>query len=760
MSKRSNWGLRLALAAVLAIVITACGTPQSPQPPRPNAFGFTAVTGAEPGAVVRSNIATLAGFTGELEATIEGGTLILNDEVTETPVNVSSGDVVAVEVETSAEYETQVTATLTVGSFDAAFRVTTRAASTTPNEITFEAATGVEPGASVDSTAHLLSGFDGELQASVTGAQLVLNDEVVTTPVSVSSGDTVVLRVAASSEYETESTATLTVGTVEGTFSVTTRAASTTPSAIEFTDVDDADLGDLVVSNDVTLAGFDGELEANVTGGSLILNGAPATTPVNVAAGDIVALEVTAAAAYETGVTATLTVGTVSGEFTVTTKASPAVPAILSFTAPSTDVEPGADVELSWDVEGDIDGLTLAGPGLTGAVDVLSESGYTVTIPTGVADVSYTLTATNAELGAGATATETLDLDIPLWVCEDLDQVITFPDAALEAALRLNVISIPDTGPIACSAMRNMTEFDSNHYDGNEGTIASLVGLQHAVNLETLIVQFNQISDLSPIANLTSLDLINFDRNLVTDLTPIAGLTALTELGFWDNGPTPGASVDGISDISALAGLTNLEVVYLSNNNISDLSALSGMTSLRVLYAIGNNISDLTPLAGLTDLRTLRLGFQETDGSISSIAPLAGLTNLSWLELQFTRPSDISLLGDLERLHAVDLEGMLLSNAQIAPLINNLDFPDAAVVPTDLGVGAPTDSALGLAGNCLVTTDPITIASLAALELRGATVTGFTAAAQESCVDGAGSDSLEVLKQRSLDALRESGNLR
>ena len=51
-----------------------------------------------------------------------------------------------------------------------------------------------------------------------------------------------------------------------------------------------------------------------------------------------------------------------------------------------------------------------------------------------------------------------------------------------------------------------------------------------------------------------------------------------------------------ISDISALSGLTNLQSLDLGNNQLSDISPLSSLINLQRLYLDDNQISDVSPL--------------------------------------------------------------------------------------------------------------------------------------------------------------------
>jgi len=118
---------------------------------------------------------------------------------------------------------------------------------------------------------------------------------------------------------------------------------------------------------------------------------------------------------------------------------------------------------------------------------------------------------------------------------------------------------------------------------------------------------------------------------------PYGGLEVLQQIKeAKDSGATELILNDNnIADLTPLAGLTNLTRLGLSYNNISDLSPLAGLTNLTELYLNGNNISDLSPLVGLTNLIELSLW----DNSITDISPLAGLTNLTRLYLFYNNIS-------------------------------------------------------------------------------------------------------------------------
>ena len=114
-----------------------------------------------------------------------------------------------------------------------------------------------------------------------------------------------------------------------------------------------------------------------------------------------------------------------------------------------------------------------------------------------------------------------------------------------------------------------------------------LTGLEHATNLETLLVYFSSVDDLSPVSGLTSLLAVYFVNASITDVSPLSGLSNLVILNLSGN------SISGISSLSSLSGLNEFS---LSGNSISDISALSDLINLTALDLSSNSISDISPL--------------------------------------------------------------------------------------------------------------------------------------------------------------------
>ena len=161
------------------------------------------------------------------------------------------------------------------------------------------------------------------------------------------------------------------------------------------------------------------------------------------------------------------------------------------------------------------------------------------------------------------------------------------------------------------------------------------------------------VADVSALAGLTELRVLNLGDNAVADLAPLSGLTGLRVLDLSSN---------AVADVGPLAGLTGLERLDLSGNRIADVSALSGLTRLEVLRLDGNRIDDALPLWSLQGL--VRLGL--ADNRIDDVGLLAELRSLQRLDLTGNRVSDVSPLGDLSELVWLRLPGNPVSDA--APL--------------------------------------------------------------------------------------------
>ncbi len=145
-----------------------------------------------------------------------------------------------------------------------------------------------------------------------------------------------------------------------------------------------------------------------------------------------------------------------------------------------------------------------------------------------------------------------------------------------------------------------------------------LWALREFASLETLYLDGNDnISDLTPLAYLTNLGYLSADNCDISDLSPLSGLH-LYALSLWDN---------DITDISPLANMTSLESLTLWENPISDIRPLANLTNLYYLDLDDTLVSDVTPLYGLPNLEILYISGENFDSSLWE-ALYANLPNL------------------------------------------------------------------------------------------------------------------------------------
>lgn len=709
-----------------------------------DAVDFESMTNAEPGATVTSKAVTISGIETPVSIAVAGGgdpILLINGEAATESPTVQNGDNVRVSLTASNDFEGTVTATVTIGGAGFDFTVTTRPAHANPDGFSFPPVTGAEPGATVHSDPVTVTGIETPVPVTVSGAgdpELLINGEAATENPTVQDGDTLQVSVTASNDFEGTVSAIVEVGGQSAAFTVTTRAADVQADPVSFTPAMNAQPGTVVTSDAITIGGIEVPVVIELSGDAtaqLIVNGAPVASPGTVNNGDTVRVSLSASNDFEGVASATVDVGGQSASFSVTTRAF-APPVINLTTTPSnpSPAVPGAIVTLSWTVSGDYDTLVLSNDRTAGTQDVIGMSTTQVTIPSAYPSIQYTLTARHAQR-PGSPANATSSIAVPLWVCQDPSDTITFEDADLEAVVR-TAAGLTPTGPITCANVQGVTALNTNHHVDDPGHISSLIGLQHLRSLQSLRAPYNDVVSLAPLAGLTDLRDIHLDKNMVTDLSPLSGLTQLQYISFWDSGPNrqtddtaddPATCRDGISDLTPLTALVSITEIYMSCNNIASLQPLAGLADLEVLYLISNQVADISPLSGKTHLQALRLSDNLLTGDN---AVFGSLTALRWLQVAYNSLTDASLngLAGLTDLYSLDAEGNYFTS--FAPLTGNAAFPGAERFGRDdMEPMVPTVS---LAYNCIADVDAVTTA----FTPKGVTVIGTQASQRTDCAEG------------------------
>jgi hypothetical protein len=205
---------------------------------------------------------------------------------------------------------------------------TTTIADSTPIQFTFIDQTNVPLSSEIISNTITVSGINTAAVISVVGGTYSVNGGVYrSASYIVNNGDTVIVKQTSSANYSTKTDATLNIGGVSDTFSVTTLASPdiTSPDQFTFTDATDVAPNTEVTSNTITVSGINTAVPISITGGTYSINSGPYTNADGtVNNGNTVIVRQTSSENYATTTDATLNIGGVTDTFSVTTEAEPA----------------------------------------------------------------------------------------------------------------------------------------------------------------------------------------------------------------------------------------------------------------------------------------------------------------------------------------------------------------------------------------------------------------------------------------------------
>lgn len=129
------------------------------------------------------------------------------------------------------------------------------------------------------------------------------------------------------------------------------------------------------------------------------------------------------------------------------------------------------------------------------------------------------------------------------------------------------------------SMLRSLPEL--HHIDLTDNKVEDLTPLQD-LHLKSLYLTRNNVTDISPLSRMKSLEQLFVDDNGITDVSPVSQLTNLQNLLARQN---------AIVDVSALSELRKLQFLDLSDNQIADCSPLMSLSPMQYVNLTGNPIS-------------------------------------------------------------------------------------------------------------------------------------------------------------------------
>ena len=204
--------------------------------------------------------------------------------------------------------------------------------------------------------------------------------------------------------------------------------------------------------------------------------------------------------------------------------------------------------------------------------------------------------------------------------------------------------AITDIG--ALSGMRFLSTLEIQ-----DNSVSEIEALADKTYLTRLVLADNSIVDISPLAGLFEQaprgfgsGMLDLSGNMITDIAPLAGMINLRTLSLARN------RLSNLS-ASALAELINLLELDLSENSISDLSFLATLMSnphwvgFQRLKLARNSLADISVLEELADYRPNLRELDLSGNAISDVRPLVAFSRFSRLNLSDNRIAD---LGPLE----------------------------------------------------------------------------------------------------------------
>jgi hypothetical protein len=308
----------------------------------PNGFSFVAQNDVALGESVESASVTISGIDAAAAISVTGGEYAIGTGAyTSAAGTITSGQAVKLRVTASGQFSAAVVASLTVGGVSGSFSATTLSLDDDP-EVFAPAApqTGIVISAPHEFTAFTVAGINDVVSISIENGLYAINGGSLTDAAGqVSVDDSVVVQVTAASTFATTISATLTVGSREGVFSVESEVEDTTPDSFDLgVDGTATSPEEWLESQVITLAGINSAANISIANGEFKLVGtddypSSATTVTN---GQQVQVRVQASDLHATTETATLTIGAVSDTFAVITNDETAPEASVVFPTPNT----------------------------------------------------------------------------------------------------------------------------------------------------------------------------------------------------------------------------------------------------------------------------------------------------------------------------------------------------------------------------------------------------------------------------------------
>lgn len=193
-----------------------------------------------------------------------------------------------------------------------------------------------------------------------------------------------------------------------------------------------------------------------------------------------------------------------------------------------------------------------------------------------------------------------------------------------------------------------------------DNNITDLSGMERLTTLNVLLVQRNAIRDLSPLSDLTRIHLLNISWN--------PGITSIEPLAQGMRETLVNLDMAGLAvDLTPVGGMENLDHLRIGDDWNShrialDLAPLSGLTGLKYLHVLGAKVDNVEAISSMSGLICINL--QNCGLTSAKLTALNGhpLTTEINLERNFLRTLDELDLSTLPQLKEIALDGNAISD--------------------------------------------------------------------------------------------------
>ncbi len=596
----------------------------------PNAFRFTPQTNVALSTLIDSAGVAINGINVPVPVSIVGGTFSIAGGAFGAAGNITNNQTVVVRVLSSANLATDATATVTIGGVSASFTVTTLAAATIPNAFRFTPQNNVVLSTPIDSAAVTISGINTAVPVSIVGGTFAVAGGAFGASGNITNNQTIVVRVLSSANFATPASATLTIGGVSASFTVTTLTALTTPNAFSFAPQTNVAVSAPIDSAAVVISGINTAVPVSIVGGIFSIAGGGFGSVGNITNNQIIVVRVLSSANFATPASATVTIGGVSATFTVTTLAfvpdttpNPFTFNAISNAAVSTPVQSNAAV---------ISGINTATPiAIVGGSYAINGGGFS-TVPSVITVGQSVVVQVLSAAGNLTTTSATLNIGGVTAIFSVTTQAaITTPNAfaftsqnAVPPSSLVSSNSVLITGinaPSPISVAGGSYAISGGGFTSANGTI---------LNNQTVVVQLTSsgvvngagsatatltIGGVSATFTTTTWDtvpnafsFVNLATNptgppscfgttsqFTTTPVAISGLTAAATVALTALGANPGAamSINGGGFVSGPATISNGQTIAIRVNTVGSSTSTSG-PAVRATVNIGGVTANIT----------------------------------------------------------------------------------------------------------------------------------------------------------------------